>query len=292
MKRDTRKLLLSCPGLLGRDIAKSLGLDKSKVNRFLHRNRDNFRQGEGYRWYVECHGETVVEFDSGWVDSQLFKKSLSEHEDLYSPDHSAVKFVVPKGCKLLLVAIGKLLAVANQLADRGIRVAIDVRECGDTKHFLSRAGFFDSLAENVDVLPARPAESKAKKYKGLNDSLVEFGTISPKYEDEVGGSNKKLAIALGDSFVSKSDARFRVAALTLFTEMIGNVSRHSESPIYGFAALQFYSPPHKASHIQTVISDSGRGVAGTLRPSLKANAASIKRPVTFAPVKTGLAEAA
>lgn len=271
MKEDIRKLLSASPGLLGREIAKSLAGDKSKINRFLHKNRDDFRQDDDYRWYLANPDEAVIEFSSGWVDSQLFEKSLSEYEDLYSSDHSAVKFVIPKGCKFLLVAIAKLLAVANQLAARGIAVSIDVSECGDTRNFFNRAGFFDSLADGVDVFPVRPNESAAKKYKGNSNSLVEFGAISPQYEAEGVGENKSLALALGNSFVSKSSDQYRVAAFTMFSELVGNVSRHSESPIDGFAALQFYSPPHKANHIQTVVSDSGLGVSRTLRPSLEQN---------------------
>lgn len=250
-KSEIRNLLATSPGLLGREIAKFLGAEKSKVNRFLHRNCDDFIQDDNYRWYIENPSEAVIEFGSVWVDSQLFEERLSKYQDLHSSDYSAVKFVIPKGCRLLLIAIAKLLALANQLATKGVKVSIDVNECGDTRHFLNRAGFFDSLAESVNVYPDRPRESKAKKHKGQSDSLVEFGAISPQNDAEVVGNNKSLAIALGNSFVSKSSDQYRVAAFTIFSELVGNVSRHSESPIDGFAALQYYAPSHKSNHIQT-----------------------------------------
>jgi len=54
---------------------------------------------------------------------------------------------------------------------------------------------------------------------------------------------------------------------------IGNVSEHSETPLQGFTALQKYGGRRK--HIQTVVSDSGLGIAVTLKPSLMAHYPSL-----------------
>ncbi|MCK5285339.1 MAG: hypothetical protein KAJ86_07125 [Alphaproteobacteria bacterium] len=72
---------------------------------------------------------------------------------------------------------------------------------------------------------------------------------------------------LTDTFVSGLSENYRTVAFTIFAELIGNVSGHSESQILGFAALQKYGG--KKKHIQTVVSDSGLGIAKTLRPSLE-----------------------
>lgn len=98
-------------------------------------------------------------------------------------------------------------------------------------------------------------------YKGNSNAIVEFGAVDPKQR------NKELINQLSDRFVFQSDFRYEAAASTVFSELIGNIKEHSESPIAGFAALQKYEGRRK--HIQTVVSDSGLGIAETLRPSLK-----------------------
>jgi len=166
---------------------------------------------------------------------------------------------------LLLEAIAKFLALVNQLMQRNITVSIDMCECDETRNYLNRAGFFDHLNEQITVLPSRPTESLAQKHRGSSESLVEFGSIDPK------STNKALIVNLGKCFVIKSSESYEIVALTIFSELIGNVSEHSESAIEGFAALQYYAPTHMPKHIQTVISDSGLGVSATLRPSLMLN---------------------
>ncbi|WP_053113066.1 hypothetical protein [Marinobacter sp. CP1] len=56
------------------------------------------------------------------------------------------------------------------------------------------------------------------------------------------------------------------SAFTIFSELIGNVQEHSETPMPGFVALQLYGG--KRRHIQTVISDGGLGIASTLKRTL------------------------
>ncbi|WP_136796025.1 ATP-binding protein [Desulfosediminicola ganghwensis] len=174
---------------------------------------------------------------------------------------SSVLVVIPNGCKILLIVAARLLALLNQLIYIGKKVTVDLTECASTKLFLSRAGFFDHLDDQVQVVPDRPRFSGAARYKGNSDALVEFGAIDPNEE------NKDLVVQLQQRFVQQSDARYEIAALTVFGELIGNVFEHSESPIFGFASLQRYVGRRK--HIQTVVSDSGLGIARTLRPSLQ-----------------------
>lgn len=74
---------------------------------------------------------------------------------------------------------------------------------------------------------------------------------------------------MGDRFVEHSSANYSLAAKTVFSELVGNVTDHSESQIPGLAGLQVYRPYNKPKHIQTVISDSGLGIATTLRTTLQ-----------------------
>jgi len=265
MENEIRQILIQKPGLKGREIAKKMGVERKSVNSFLDKNRDKFQQDDEYCWCVINSSEVVIEFYAGWIDSHTFEQTLLSCPDLFSMQDETIKFVIPKGCKLLLISIAKFLSLVNQLSTQGIHVVIDLSDCSNTRTYFNRTGFFDHLDEGIIVVPDRPKESWAELYKGNSDSLVEFGTIDPK------SKNKPLIIDLGTAFVKRSDECYSTAALTVFSEMIGNVGEHSEAEIDGFAALQYYEPPHKANHIQTVISDSGLGVAKTLRPSLKEN---------------------
>ena len=130
-----------------------------------------------------------------------------------------------------------------------------------TKHYLNRAGFFDLLDARIDVLPKRPTVSAARRHHGKSDTLLEFDSVDPKSD------NESLIEGLTNKFVSQATGEYYVAAFTVFGELVGNVVEHSETPLAGFAGLQRYRGRHK--HIQTVVSDSGVGIAKTLRPSLK-----------------------
>lgn len=261
MKQDVYRVLCETPGLKGREIAKKLGKEKPEVNSFLSKNKDTFYQDESYCWFNKDIG-TTVEFPSSWIDAAKYESILADYENLFA-SQSGVTFVLPQGCSLLLEPISRLLALSNQLEHHGIDVTIDMADCGNTRHFLNRAGFFDLLSSGVKVLPKRPKSSTAKVFKGTCDSLVEFGSICPK------SKNKELIVSLHSSFLDKSCDDYYTVALTVFSEFIGNVSEHSDSQIEGFAALQIYEPNYKRDHIQTVISDSGMGVVSTLRSTLQ-----------------------
>jgi hypothetical protein len=75
------------------------------------------------------------------------------------------------------------------------------------------------------------------------------------------------------SLVGKNE--YSQPAFTVISELFGNVRDHSKSEILGFAALQLYKG--KRPHIQTVVSDSGRGIIGTLRPILESKYPKLAR---------------
>lgn len=276
-------LLEVSPNLLGREIAKKLGKDRKEVNSFLNKNQDIFYQNNEYRWSI-CEQDIIINFPSGWISAEQYENILKEYSNLFSLKIGLI-FVFEEKTKFLLESIARFLALSNQLANQGTKVTIDLGSCADSKSYLNRAGFFDLLSNEIKVLPKKPESSAATLYKGNTTALVEFGSISPN------SKNKSLILSLHSSFVSKTTTEYDLAALTIFSEFIGNVSEHSESDLDGFAALQIYNPFHKRKHIQTVISDSGLGVVQTLRQTLEQNypALNSKFPVGSEESDIGLA---
>lgn len=264
MKEAITEILKSSPGLKGKQIAKMLGYEKKEVNSFLYSNTDLFTRNDDYHWFLAQPQVIRVEFNPvKWMDCSSFENSLLECGTLLLVDANEILFVIPEDCSILLDTAGRFLALCNQLVNAGKTVSIDFNDCQATLHYFNRIGFVDHLDIRVTVLPARPGTSGAKKYKGGNVSVVEFGALDPEEAD------KELVNQLTNSFVELSGSKFEAAAFTVFSELIGNVSEHSQTPIPGFAALQRYGG--RRPHIQTVVSDSGLGIAKTLKPSLRAH---------------------
>jgi len=262
MENKLKKYISSHSGEKARKIANSLKLDRAEVSRFLHDSPD-YEQDEDFCWCLVADNnvfEINLEADT-WITASDFESCLINTGCALSSDTNEVKVIFPKGCSVMLDVSARLLALVNQLDYAGKSVALDFTQCAQTKGYFNRMGFFDHLREGVSVLPRRPKESGAVKYKGNNSALVEFGGINP------GCRNKQLVGDLSDSFVEQSSEDYETASFTIFSELIGNISEHSESPLEGFAALQKYKG--RKTHIQTVVSDSGLGIAQTLRPSLK-----------------------
>jgi hypothetical protein len=77
----------------------------------------------------------------------------------------------------------------------------------------------------------------------------------------------RLTRAIKSACMNREDvSELSEVAWTIFAELIGNVFDHSDTPIDGFAALQVYK---KGNCLKVAVSDSGRGLLDTLRPSLK-----------------------
>lgn len=267
MKEDIHKILSQYPGLRGRQIANKLGLDKKAVNSYLSKQQGIFVKDENHCWYLASN-EMIIELDSDrWVDGKALDNSIKKSGSPLEAAESSVIFVVPEGCKPLLEAAARLLAMCNQLAYIGKDATIDFSDCYKTLTYFDRMGFFDLLDHSVVVKPDRPMLSRATIYKGNNESVVEFGEVDPNNLDE------DVPIRLKKSFVSYAGERYSQPAFTVLSELFGNVRDHSNSPIPGYIALQHYKgfdgynsvPPH----IQTIVSDSGSGITGTLIPVLK-----------------------
>lgn len=263
MISDIKKLLMRQPGLMAKDLAKTLNCTKKEINQVLYQNSDQFEVDSEYRWRLATSDGVTIQLHDGWVDCASFEASLATANlDVDSAD--SVTFFVPGECKVLLEALARFLALCNQLISDETKVTVDFSSSNNKSlHYLNRIGFFDHLNEDVEVLPQRPVNSTAVSHRGNNNALVEMGAVDPNEE------NTELINRLHKTFVDLSGDTYDVAAYTVFAELIGNIKEHSKSGLHGFAGLQKYGG--KRPHIQTVISDSGLGIASTLRPSLKAH---------------------
>ncbi|MDO6507024.1 ATP-binding protein [Colwellia sp. 4_MG-2023] len=258
---DIKDVLKVKPGLTGRQIARNIGEERKVVNSFLSKNLDSFEKDDDHCWTLKQVSITKVEFPSKWVDEHIFEKSLKPLNVDSIDSLKEIHFIFPEDCKFLLIAIARFLALANQLKDGGYNITIDMGECRNTLNFFSRNGFFDYLDDKIKTIPARPKSSLAKRYQGNSKTMLELGDIDPNER------NRELIILLGERFIENSSEQYALAAKTVFSELIGNVKDHSDSKIIGLAGLQLYKGKNK--HIQTIVSDSGVGIAATLRSTLK-----------------------
>lgn len=261
MLTKIKNLLLKTPGVKAREIAKRLNLDRAKVSSLLHHHVEDFQQDSDYCWSC-VNQQIIIEFPKGWVGCKEFEIALSKAGSVLESKATHIKFLIPESGYLLLEAIARLMALSNQLVMANKNVTIDFTQQYETLKYVNRLGFFDYLDKKVEVLPNRPKTSTAKTYKENSDNLVELGEINPKNLD------KSIPARFKDVFVKHAGEIYEQTAFTVISESYGNVRDHSESPIPGFIGLQFYRNTSKP-HIQTVISDSGKGILGTLKPILE-----------------------
>jgi len=263
MLNEIEQILLETPGLKGREIAKKLGVPKKEVNSFLAKHLNVFIKDSNYCWSVANKNTLRIELeDNSWVNCQSFENSLSQVNSPFESKSASVVFVVPNNCRILLDAATRLLALCNQLAWQNKDVSIDFKDSEDTLSYLDRIGFLKYLDDSVSIIPSRPLFSGADLFDGNSDTVVEFGEINPKDLDE--STPKKLK----NRFVSHAGKKYSATAFTIISELYGNVRDHSQSPIPGLVGLQYYKKGPKGPHIQTVISDSGIGIVGSLMPIL------------------------
>jgi hypothetical protein len=270
MKTSIEKVLAKKSPQKAVDIAKALGLSRKEVNSFLHKNTASFTQNADFQWSVISADELIIYLrQTKWIDCKSLEASLvAAGSPLDSPCQN-ITFIIPEKSSILLEASARLLALANQLVHAGKRVKLDFTACKATLSFLDRAGIFTQLHEDIIVAPEKPKETRALKYAGQSSAIVEMRSIDPAK------LNKDLVMELTDKFVNLVGESYKTVVYTIFAELVTNLEEHSQTPIAGFAALQVYGGTQK--HIQTVVSDSGIGIAKTLRPSLKSHYPSLHR---------------
>lgn len=261
MIAEITRFLRSNPGVKGREIARQLGLEKGMVNSLLYKNPKTFAHDDEQRWSLIAPSKlTVALEEEAWVGAASFEDVLAVTGSPLDETCSEVEFIVPKGCKIMIDAAARILALCNQLVMLGKTVSIDFSACKTTLTYFNRLGFFDHLAGGVDVVPERPSQSGAATYRGKNDGVVELASIDPHIPDE------SIPKRLKSSLVKCAGEHYSQSAFTFISELFGNVRDHAKSEIPGFAALQYYP---RGSKIQVVISDSGVGIVGSLQPILE-----------------------
>lgn len=268
MENKIKQVLSDTPGLKGRQIASKLGLDKTAVNSYLSKQKGLFYKGDGHCWFIVKDDLIEIRFDGAtWIDGLSLDMSIKKSGSPLESDCSSIHFIVPEGCKILLEAAARLLALSNQSVLLGKSVAIDFNDCQDTLSYFNRIGFFELLDNKVDIRPNRPIFSSATIYRGNSEAVYEFGEVNPDDLDE--GIPQRLK----NSFVRYAGDQYSQPVFTVLSELFGNVWDHSDSPIPGYIALQRYKGyggrRGVRPHIQTIVSDSGKGITGTLKPVLE-----------------------
>jgi hypothetical protein len=264
MKAEIIEVLTNNPGLKGKEIAKKLRndknikVDKKTVNSFLYHDESGVFVERNNDWFL-VDGATVIQFDkSGWITTDDFECLLSEGGNIWSESIDTVKFNFCD-CSLLLGTIARLLALVNQLAISGKQVTLDFTDCTQSFSYLCRVGLFESINKTVTVFP--DVQDHSCHY-GKNTKVMEFVSIPAETKQT------NLPAKLKKSFVELAGDQHSNAAFGFIAEFINNIIEHSHTPTPGVAALQVYGKGKNRTKVQTVFSDSGKGIIGTLRPVL------------------------
>ncbi|MBO2634960.1 ATP-binding protein [Shewanella algae] len=259
MKADIIDLLNKKPGLKGREIAKLLGLDKKDVNSLLYNDATDDFQQKDLLWFIRPKSVVVRVEKTGWLSALDFDDILSRSPDLWLDSTPEIRFEF-HNCSIMLGAIARILSLVNQLACVGKKIILDFSECSESFSYLCRVGLFDALNQAVQVFPKVQDHST---HYGKNIKLMEFVSIP------AGTEESNLPKRLKDAFVELAGDQYANTAFGFIAEYINNIIEHSQTPIPGVAALQVYGKGAKRKKVQTIFSDSGRGIIGTIRPVLK-----------------------
>ena len=264
MEAEIIEVLTETPGLKGKEIAKklrddkSINVDKKAVNSFLYHDKSGVFIEKKKEWFL-VGGAAVIEFNKvGWLTTGDFESLLSGGHDVWSESTKLVRFNFCN-CSILLGAIARLLALVNQLAICGKQVTLDFTNCTNSFSYLCRVGLFETIDKSVTVLPDIQDQSH---HYGHNVKVMEFVSIPAKTEQT------DLPAKLKESFVKLAGEQHSNAAFGFIAEFINNIIEHSYTPTPGVAALQVYGKGNSRKKVQTIFSDSGKGIIGTLRPVL------------------------
>lgn len=255
MKDEIVGVLNATPGLKGREIAKKLRVEKKVVNSFLYHDKSGQFVATDDKWYLGSQPTVIRVEKVGWLRATDFDEILGLHEDVWSDSVERVKFEFCN-CAILLGAIARILSLVNQLSYVGKNVTLDFSQCEDSFSYLCRVGLFEEL--DADVLVTPKVKDHSNHY-GTNSKLMEFVSI------EADTTQTDLPARLKKSFVELAGEQYANTAFGFIAEFINNIIEHSKTPVPGVAALQVYGKGDKRKKVQTVFSDSGVGIIGTLR---------------------------
>lgn len=260
MQKGIEQLLKRSPGLLAKDMARELGVEKTTLNSHLHSKPSEYFKDDSFRWYLRRDVVFYITTPNAvWISSAHVEIALRKQGSPLESKAKCLHIIIEKDRNLLLDAIAKILALANQSVHMGKTVSIEIVARG-TLSYLNRARFFDRLHPDVRIIPKRPKTSVGEKEIGSNHRLVELQEIGvPKTNvpKQIRNSLEKIA----------PDQKRNVNAVQFaISELVNNVEEHSQTPYPGFAGLQCYGGTRP--NVMLVVSDNGLGICGTLRPVL------------------------
>lgn len=209
--------------------------------------------------------ECILHLPDGWIDARRFERALRNCGDALSNPFSVVVVRISAGCNLMIDVVIRLLSFCNQVLAMTKRLRLDFLGGTDgCMGYLDRMGFFDGLSRDAEVTPYRPSFSGAALHRGGNRGLVEIERFSGKVRADQSLPDK-LARAVERGCASRHD-RTQVAnsIANIISELVDNVTEHSETPLDAYAVLQTYT-----KKVVVAVSDSGNGIMGTLRPALE-----------------------
>lgn len=239
-------------------IKHELGYRKTKRAKALLSKLQKINNNNNESWISEPDVKIVL--PNIWVKGFHLDKELKNHKNLYTQKCKVIEIVIQEDTRIILEAGIRILCLANQLSDMGKEVRL-VFDNSDTVAYLNIMDFFKLLSKDVNVFPYRPT----KQYKGKGGSLVELAEISADIDIA------HIPAELNETFRNKAKinegSTLDTASYTVFGEMIRNVQKHSKTKLTGYVALQCYEKAREP-YIQIVVSDSGKGITNTIRPTL------------------------
>lgn len=209
--------------------------------------------------------EYVLHLGDGWVDTRKLERAFRNCGSALTGPIDTVVVRISAGCSLMADVIVRLLSFCHQVLATTKRLRLEFAGGTDgCMGYLDRIGFFDCLSRDAETVPARPKLSSAAFYRGNNCGLVEIERFSGNVEADR-SLPERLGRAVERGCSSRHD-RVQVAGAIsrIVSELVGNVPEHSGTPLDAYAVLQTYS-----KKVTIAVSDSGKGIMGTLRPALE-----------------------
>lgn len=211
----------------------------------------------------------TINLPSGWVDADRLVDLMTTSGDPNGGSVYRVTFFFPAPCKIMVDAGVIILCLANQLVRCTKTVQlIFAGGMEGTMGYLNRLGFFDLLDPLVKVFPQRPSPPPNERTIGTSSNLLEYVALSKTSRDAK--LPDRLSKRVGSACSNRQDREsLEQAAYTVFAELIENVYQHCDSSLDGYAALQVYRRGDHNGKVRVVVSDCGKGIVHTLKPTLE-----------------------